>query len=192
MPASRQRPTSLFPSSTPVEPHALKNSVPPPNVPRPKHRDDTFRPEPPNSMYSICSPRKVGNGNCDVSNLIRELLFNIVSQDFQILAGSGAWPTAAMRFAPDAKNLAKKWVARCAYFAFPPQHFLHCGITADAVSVVCFLAGQQAFGQITTSVSRTDQGGQCLPSSKPQEMQRRDQSLVCVQCGVSPSNFVIR
>jgi hypothetical protein len=74
-----------------------------------------------------------------------------VSQDFQILAGSGAWPTAAMRFAPDAKNLAKKWVARYAYFAFPPQHFLHCGITADAVSVFCFLAGQQAFGQIKTS-----------------------------------------
>jgi hypothetical protein len=28
------------------------------------------RPEPPNSLYSICSPGKVGNGNCDVSGLI--------------------------------------------------------------------------------------------------------------------------
>ena len=81
---------------------------------------------------------------------------------------------------PDAKNLAKKWVARYACFAFPPAAFfplwynsrqgikkhrsetvgrrrrdLRAIIIYAAFCVsgfsVCFLTGQQAFGQITTA-----------------------------------------
>jgi hypothetical protein len=48
--AVKTKANKSFPSSTPLEPYALKNSVPPPNVPRPKHRDDTFRSETPNSL----------------------------------------------------------------------------------------------------------------------------------------------
>src|ERR1700730_5446494 len=52
-PASRQMSTSLVASSTPLSPHALKNSFPPPNVPVPKVRTGTLKPEPPKNLYSI-------------------------------------------------------------------------------------------------------------------------------------------
>src|SRR5215813_9998537 len=52
-PASRQRPMRRLASSTPVDPQALKNSVPPPKVPVPKHSAETLSPESPSSLYSI-------------------------------------------------------------------------------------------------------------------------------------------
>src|SRR5271166_3644727 len=52
-PASRQMSTNLVASSTPFVPHALKNSFPPPNVPVPKVRTGTLKPEPPKNLYSI-------------------------------------------------------------------------------------------------------------------------------------------
>src|SRR5215510_1257105 len=60
-PASRQRPMRRLASSTPVDPQALKNSVPPPNVPVPKQNAETLSPESPSSLYSIkrllvCNP----------------------------------------------------------------------------------------------------------------------------------------
>src|ERR1700684_1566998 len=53
MPASRQTSTSLVASSTPLSPQARKNSLPPPNVPAPKLRAETFKPECPSCRYSI-------------------------------------------------------------------------------------------------------------------------------------------
>src|SRR5215475_13973011 len=52
-PASKQRPMRRLASSTPVDPQALKNSVPPPKVPVPKHSAETLSPESPSSLYSI-------------------------------------------------------------------------------------------------------------------------------------------
>src|SRR6202035_3861263 len=52
-PASRQMSTNLVASSTPFVPHALKNSFPPPNVPVPKVRTGTLKPELPKNLYSI-------------------------------------------------------------------------------------------------------------------------------------------
>src|SRR5262245_29285139 len=52
-PASRQRPTRRLASSTPVDPHALKNSFPPQKVPVPKHSVEILSPESPSSLYSI-------------------------------------------------------------------------------------------------------------------------------------------
>src|SRR5271165_6703899 len=39
--------------AAPFVPHALKNSFPPPNVPVPKVRTGTLKPEPPKNLYSI-------------------------------------------------------------------------------------------------------------------------------------------
>src|SRR5262245_876619 len=60
-PASRQRPMRRLASSTPVDPQALKNSVPPPKVPVPKQSAETLSPQFPSSLYSIerllvCNP----------------------------------------------------------------------------------------------------------------------------------------
>src|SRR5579864_1931757 len=55
-PASRQISTSRVASATSLDPQALKNSFPPPNVPVPKLRTGTFNPEPPNCRYSIFIP----------------------------------------------------------------------------------------------------------------------------------------
>src|ERR1700744_5641001 len=52
-PLSRQISISLLASSTPVSPQARKNSLPPPNVPAPKLRTGTFKPEWPSCLYSI-------------------------------------------------------------------------------------------------------------------------------------------
>src|SRR5215813_3930645 len=52
-PASWQRPMRRLASSTPVDPQALKNSLPPPKVPVPKHSVETLSPESPSSLYSI-------------------------------------------------------------------------------------------------------------------------------------------
>src|SRR5262245_57689692 len=43
-PAFRQRPMRRLASSIPVDPQALKNSVPPPNVPVPKHSAELLSP----------------------------------------------------------------------------------------------------------------------------------------------------
>src|SRR5271165_3734626 len=52
-PASRQMSINLVASSTPFVPHALKNSFPPPNVPVPKVRTGTLKPEPPKNLHSM-------------------------------------------------------------------------------------------------------------------------------------------
>src|ERR1700719_2072203 len=52
-PASRQMSTNLVASSAPLVPNALKNSFPPPNVPVPKVRTGTLKPEPPKNLYSM-------------------------------------------------------------------------------------------------------------------------------------------
>src|SRR5215467_2023112 len=52
-PASRQMSTSRVASATSELPQALKNSLPPPNVPVPKERTGTSKPDEPNCLYSI-------------------------------------------------------------------------------------------------------------------------------------------
>src|ERR1700677_4296673 len=52
-PASRQMSTRRVASSTPVLPHALKNSFVPPNVPVPIVKTGTLKPDPPSSLCSI-------------------------------------------------------------------------------------------------------------------------------------------
>src|SRR5262250_390871 len=52
-PASRQMSTSRVASATSELPHALKNSLPPPNVPVPKERTGTSKPDEPNCLYSM-------------------------------------------------------------------------------------------------------------------------------------------
>src|SRR5215510_3822959 len=52
-PASRQMSTRRVASATSELPQALKNSVPPPNVPVPKERTGTSKPDEPNCLYSI-------------------------------------------------------------------------------------------------------------------------------------------
>src|SRR5437867_3668178 len=52
-PASRQMSTSLVASAMSDEPHALKNSFEPPNVPVPRLSAGTLNPDPPNSLYSM-------------------------------------------------------------------------------------------------------------------------------------------
>src|SRR6187399_557193 len=54
-PASRQMPTSRDAPAAPVDPHALKNSVPPPNVPVPRLSTGTLNPELPRVLYSIAT-----------------------------------------------------------------------------------------------------------------------------------------
>src|SRR5205823_3814583 len=51
--ASRQMSIRRAASATSVSPHALKNSLEPPNVAAPKLRAETLRPEPPRSRYSM-------------------------------------------------------------------------------------------------------------------------------------------
>ena len=59
-PASRQMSTSRVASATSLAPQALKNSLPPPNVPVPKLNTGTLNPEPPSCRYSIGhSPARV-------------------------------------------------------------------------------------------------------------------------------------
>src|SRR5215831_7633383 len=53
MPESRHKLMRRLASSTPVEPQALKNSLPPPKVPVPKHNAETLSPESPSILYSI-------------------------------------------------------------------------------------------------------------------------------------------
>src|SRR5207248_6384804 len=53
-PASRQISTRRFASATSLEPHALKNSLPPPNVPVPNVSAGTIRPDAPSCLYSKC------------------------------------------------------------------------------------------------------------------------------------------
>src|SRR4051794_11705167 len=55
-PASMQTSTNLRASFTSVSPHALKNSVPPPSVPVPKHKTGTCRPERPSDLNSMRAP----------------------------------------------------------------------------------------------------------------------------------------
>src|SRR5437879_13740777 len=52
-PASKQMSTIRVASATSLAPHALKNSVPPPNVPVPKLRNGTFKPDVPSWRNSI-------------------------------------------------------------------------------------------------------------------------------------------
>src|SRR6476660_5694128 len=52
-PASKQMSTSRVASATSLAPQALKNSVPPPNVPVPKLRTGTFNPDLPSCRNSI-------------------------------------------------------------------------------------------------------------------------------------------
>ena len=52
-PASRQISTSRVASATSLDPQALKNSLPPPNVPVPKLKTGTLKPEFPSCRYSI-------------------------------------------------------------------------------------------------------------------------------------------
>src|SRR5277367_2976985 len=52
-PASRQMSTRRVASSTPEFPHARKNSLAPPNVPVPRLRTGTFRPERPRILNSM-------------------------------------------------------------------------------------------------------------------------------------------
>ena len=62
-PASRQMSTSRVASATSLAPQALKNSLPPPNVPVPRLSTGTLKPEPPSCRYSMRMPsgtRKMG------------------------------------------------------------------------------------------------------------------------------------
>src|SRR5271168_1404230 len=52
-PASRQTSMSREASATSLAPHALKNSLPPPNVPVPRLNTGTLKPEPPSCRYSM-------------------------------------------------------------------------------------------------------------------------------------------
>src|SRR5579862_5997370 len=52
-PASRQMSTRRVASATSLAPQALKNSLPPPNVPAPKLRTGTCRPERPSCLNSM-------------------------------------------------------------------------------------------------------------------------------------------
>jgi hypothetical protein len=118
----------------------------------------------------------VGNGNSDVSDLIKETPFSILNQDFQIQAGSGAWPTAQRGLRRT--EILLKVGSEDAYLHSPrcisPLWYKsrqriknHRSETArrrsrdlGAITIyaafyvsgfsVCFLAGQQAFGQTTT------------------------------------------
>src|SRR5829696_7565778 len=55
-PASRQMSTSRVASVTSLAPHALKNSLPPPNVPVPRLNTGTLKPECPSRLNSIILP----------------------------------------------------------------------------------------------------------------------------------------
>src|SRR5579862_1063228 len=64
-PASRQIPTMRCAAATsPVAPHASKNSFPPPNVPAPKLRTGILRPEPPRSRYSMAARMLDASAGC--------------------------------------------------------------------------------------------------------------------------------
>src|SRR5215475_15335222 len=52
-PASRQMSMRRVASATSLDPHALKKSVPPPNVPVPKLKTGTFNPDLPSCRYSM-------------------------------------------------------------------------------------------------------------------------------------------
>ena len=52
-PASRQMSTSRVASATSLAPQALKNSLPPPNVPVPRLSTGTLNPEPPSCRNSM-------------------------------------------------------------------------------------------------------------------------------------------
>src|SRR6185369_10597303 len=51
-PASRQMSTRRFASATSLAPQALKNSLPPPNVPVPNVSAGTIKPDAPSCLYS--------------------------------------------------------------------------------------------------------------------------------------------
>src|SRR6187401_3380774 len=55
-PASRQMSTRRVAPSACVEPHALKKSLPPPNVAVPRLRTGTFSPDPPSCRNSMRLP----------------------------------------------------------------------------------------------------------------------------------------
>src|SRR4051812_46205667 len=53
IPASRQTSTRRVASATSLAPRALKNSLPPPNVPVPRLSTGTLKPEPPSCLYCM-------------------------------------------------------------------------------------------------------------------------------------------
>src|SRR5436190_9688222 len=53
-PASRHTSTRRFASATSLAPQALKNSLPPPNVPVPNVSAGTMSPDAPSCLYSNC------------------------------------------------------------------------------------------------------------------------------------------
>src|SRR5262245_7835719 len=63
-PASRQTSTRRVASRTSLSPQALKNSLPPPNVPVPRLSTGTLKPEPPSRLDSIAvSPVRRGRNS---------------------------------------------------------------------------------------------------------------------------------